>query len=48
MPTCSRCDRRLSAEELVRHERPRMVVVHCPECKAVLGRYRSHGDRTDG
>ncbi|WP_435179866.1 hypothetical protein [Halorussus sp. AFM4] len=49
MTTCPGCGRDLDAEELVRHERDRFVVVHCPDCKRPLGRYNRHGDdpRTD-
>lgn len=44
MTTCKGCGRDLTAEDLVRHERGPTVVVHCPECKRVLGRYNRHGD----
>ncbi|WP_192498303.1 hypothetical protein [Halorussus halophilus] len=44
MTTCKHCGRTLDAEDLVRHERGRLVVVHCPECKCLLGQYNRHGD----
>ena len=49
MPTCSVCETTVEVESLVRHDYPRVTVVHCPSCGAVLGQYRRHGDapRTD-
>lgn len=49
MATCSHCGQSFDADELVRHEHDRLLVVHCPDCNCVLGRYRRHGDapRTD-
>ena len=44
MRTCKGCGRELDAEDLVRHERGRFVVVHCPDCKRPFGRYDRHGD----
>jgi hypothetical protein len=44
MTTCKGCGRELDAEDLVRHERGRFVVVHCPDCKRLVGRYNRHGD----
>ncbi|MFC4360080.1 hypothetical protein ACFO0N_19190 [Halobium salinum] len=44
MPTCHHCDATHTAEELTRHERPGVVLVHCPDCDCLLGRYRRHGD----
>ncbi|WP_202935072.1 hypothetical protein [Halorussus amylolyticus] len=44
MRTCNGCGRDLAVEDLVRHERGRIVLVHCPDCKRVLGRYDRHGD----
>ena len=44
MTVCKHCGRRLDAEDLLRHERTRLVVVHCPDCKGFLGRYNRHGD----
>ena len=44
MTTCKRCGRELAANDLVRHERGRFVIVHCPDCEFVLGRYDRHGD----
>ncbi|MFC7080931.1 hypothetical protein [Halorussus caseinilyticus] len=37
MTTCKGCGRHLDAEDLVRHERGRFVVVHCPDCKCQSG-----------
>ncbi|WP_433623134.1 hypothetical protein [Halomicrococcus sp. NG-SE-24] len=42
MPTCKHCDREFVAEDLVRHERGRLVIVHCPDCKHVVGTYDRH------
>ncbi|MFC6724655.1 hypothetical protein ACFQE1_09750 [Halobium palmae] len=44
MSTCPRCETTHSVEELSRHEYPRLVLVHCPTCDRLLGRYRRHGD----
>jgi hypothetical protein len=44
MPTCPRCEATHPAADLVRHEEPRVVLVHCPDCECLLGRYRRHGD----
>jgi uncharacterized Zn finger protein len=38
--TCQRCDGEFEVEELIRHERPRLVLVHCPNCGSLLGEYR--------
>lgn len=45
MPTCTNCGAEREAEELCRHEREGMVLVHCPECNAVLGYYRDRSLR---
>jgi hypothetical protein len=44
MVTCRNCENDYAAEDLVRHESARVVRVHCPDCQALLGRYRRHGD----
>jgi uncharacterized Zn finger protein len=44
MPVCRSCGAEHTAEELVRHEEPRVVLVHCPDCECLMGRYRRHGD----
>jgi uncharacterized Zn finger protein len=44
MVTCPSCGSDHPPEELVRHECERLVIVHCPDCEALLGRYRRHGD----
>lgn len=44
MPTCRNCSGEFDADDLVRHEAERVLVVHCPDCRAPLGRYRRHGD----
>jgi hypothetical protein len=44
MPTCRHCSAEVATEDLVRHERPGLVRVHCPQCQCLLGRYRRHGD----
>ncbi|WP_332898288.1 hypothetical protein [Haladaptatus sp. CMSO5] len=44
MPTCTHCGNDYATEQLIRHERPRLVVIHCPGCNAPLGRYHRHGD----
>ncbi|WP_336344385.1 hypothetical protein [Halalkalicoccus ordinarius] len=43
MTTCQRCDGEFEPEELIRHERPRLVLVHCPDCGTFLGEYHDHG-----
>ena len=43
MVTCTGCGESYAPDELVRHERGRLLVVHCPDCRCVLGRYRRHG-----
>jgi uncharacterized Zn finger protein len=40
MPSCPCCDSDHGTDDLVRHERRTLVVVHCPDCNQVLGRYR--------
>ncbi|WP_327052169.1 hypothetical protein [Halomicrococcus gelatinilyticus] len=49
MPTCKHCKATFTAEDLVRHEKGRLVVVHCPDCKHVVGTYNRHSGppRTD-
>jgi uncharacterized Zn finger protein len=44
MPTCHRCGGSHETADLVRHERARLVLVHCPDCECLMGRYRRHGD----
>lgn len=44
MPVCTHCGAEHDAEDLVRHEMPGLVLVHCPDCERLLGRYRRHGD----
>jgi uncharacterized Zn finger protein len=44
MATCRRCGGSYGVEELVRHEHERLLVVHCPDCGGLLGRYRRHGE----
>ena len=45
MVSCRHCGGDYGVEELVRHEHERLLVVHCPDCGCVLGRYRRHGER---
>lgn len=45
MPVCPRCHTDHDVEDLVRHERPGILLVHCPACECVMGSYRRHGDR---
>ncbi|MDY6764259.1 MAG: hypothetical protein SV377_00995 [Halobacteria archaeon] len=40
MSTCKYCDEEFTAEDLIRHEREEVLIVQCPQCKSVLGRYR--------
>ncbi|MFD1514679.1 hypothetical protein [Halomarina rubra] len=40
MPFCPTCEVDHETAALVRHERHGFVVVHCPDCKRFLGRYR--------
>ncbi|WP_199174830.1 hypothetical protein [Halegenticoccus soli] len=47
MPTCKYCGAEREPSELIRHERPGVLLVHCPECQRLLGRYRRHGDDPD-
>ena len=44
MVSCRHCGGDYGVEELVRHEHERLLVVHCPDCGCVLGRYRRHGE----
>ena len=44
MPVCPHCGAEHDVEELTRHEMPGLVLVHCPACERLLGRYRRHGD----
>ncbi|WP_224332521.1 hypothetical protein [Haloprofundus halobius] len=49
MAICRRCGADHPPEELIRHELPGLTLVHCPDCRGFMGRYRRHGDapRTD-
>ncbi|MFC5972425.1 hypothetical protein ACFPYI_13875 [Halomarina salina] len=40
MPTCPNCGADHETAALCRHEREGLVVVHCPDCNFLLGRYR--------
>ncbi|WP_281177857.1 hypothetical protein [Halalkalicoccus paucihalophilus] len=40
MTICGRCEGEFTAEELTRHERGPLLLVHCPDCGMVLGSYR--------
>ena len=42
MTTCPNCGETFDPAELTRHEHGGLVVVHCPDCKCVLGRYNAH------
>lgn len=44
MPTCRYCGAEHTADELIRHERGRLIIVHCPDCEVPMGTYRRHGD----
>jgi NAD-dependent SIR2 family protein deacetylase len=44
MATCRHCEATHPADELTRHESAGLVLVHCPDCRRLLGRYRRHGD----
>ncbi|MGM0590872.1 MAG: hypothetical protein ACQETI_04445 [Halobacteriota archaeon] len=44
MTICPRCGAEHEPEELIRHETERLLLVHCPDCEALLGEYRRHGD----
>jgi len=46
MPTCPHCGDEFDAEDLVRHEHVSLVVVHCPECNQLMGRYRDPSIRS--
>ncbi len=46
MPTCGHCGQETPVESLVRHEHETGVVVHCPDCNCVLGRYRDPSVRS--
>jgi NAD-dependent SIR2 family protein deacetylase len=45
MPVCSHCETDYEVDDLVRHDRRGVLLVHCPSCECLLGRYRRHGDR---
>ncbi len=40
MPTCRRCGTDSRTEDLVRHRHHHLLVVHCPECRFVMGVWR--------
>jgi len=40
MATCKRCGTSVEADDLVRHERESLVVVHCPDCNFTMGTWR--------
>ncbi|MFH5797851.1 hypothetical protein [Haladaptatus sp. CMAA 1911] len=42
MPTCNHCEGDFTANDLVRHEYERIIIVHCPDCGCVLGQYNRH------
>lgn len=42
MPRCKRCGAEHDVTEIVRHEHDSLVVVHCPDCMGVMGRYNAH------
>ncbi|WP_266079893.1 hypothetical protein [Haladaptatus caseinilyticus] len=44
MPICKHCNGEFTADELVRHEYERVIVVHCPDCGCVLGQYNRHSE----
>lgn len=48
MVSCPGCGGTYAADDLVRHEHERLLVVHCPDCNRLIGRYRRHGDRGRG
>jgi hypothetical protein len=45
MPTCPGCDGSFDPGALDRHERDGRVVVHCPDCDAVVGTWRDPASR---
>lgn len=47
MPVCPSCETDHDLDALVRHERRSFVVVHCPDCECVLGRYNEHTHRAE-
>jgi Zn-finger nucleic acid-binding protein len=40
MPVCPNCDADHDVTALRRHERRGLLLVHCPDCNRLLGRYR--------
>ncbi|MFC4246787.1 hypothetical protein ACFOZ7_07210 [Natribaculum luteum] len=47
MPTCKRCGATPATDELVRHESGDLLLVHCPECRGLMGTYREPGHRPE-
>jgi hypothetical protein len=47
MPTCRLCGVEHETEDLCRHEQEGVLVVHCPDCHAPLGYYRSARPNVD-
>ena len=45
MPTCPNCECDHDVADLCRHEHEGFVIVHCPDCNFVLGRYRDRALR---
>ncbi len=48
MPTCKHCATEVETEDLVRHERHGLTLVHCPDCNCLLGKYRDPSYRPRG
>ncbi|WP_267642498.1 hypothetical protein [Haloarchaeobius amylolyticus] len=40
MPTCKHCTAEVETEDLIRHERRGLTLVHCPDCNCLMGQYR--------
>ncbi|WP_169317800.1 hypothetical protein [Haloferax mucosum] len=47
MPTCQNCGSEYEASELTRHVVEEWLIVHCPDCHAPMGRYRSSQPAVD-
>lgn len=49
VPTCRNCQSELAPEDLIRHDHDELLIVHCPECRFMMGTYNRHSQppRTD-
>jgi hypothetical protein len=48
MPTCRACGHEHATDRLERHVHDELLVVRCPDCGCVMGRYHDPGLRGSG